>query len=73
LGGILRPRREDVKGDLHLPQVDETQTPRLMDAAGVFFLYDTLQGKLLNQNKEKPMLYTILVVLLILFLLGYLR
>jgi hypothetical protein len=55
-----------------LPQVDEAQTPRLKDAAREYSLYDKLQGTSLNQKRRKAMLYTILIVLLILLLLGYL-
>jgi uncharacterized membrane protein len=49
--------------------VADLNTPRPMDAVGECFLYYQLKDK--SNKRRNKMLYTIIVVLLILWLLGY--
>ena len=65
----------------------ERNTPRLMDAAGECLLYDELQNKSLKiggaarqiassytlRERRIPLVYTIVIVLIVLFVIGYLR
>lgn len=55
---------------LNLPQVAETNTPCLLDAAGKCLLYDEIEQ--ITQTRRNIMLYTIIVILIILWLLGFL-